>query len=67
MASFNKAESYRRRLKGFRFEQRVCKIILEIFNRWLGRGDAKPTPMSNNGCDIILFHKAIKYLSVSLE
>ena len=67
MASFNKAESYKRRLKGFRFEQKVCRIILAIFNRWLGRGDAKPTPMSNNGEDIILSDKAIKYLPVSLE
>ena len=67
MASFNKAESYKRRLKGYRFEKKVCRIILAIFNRWLGRGDVKPTPMSNNGEDIILSDKAIKYLPVSLE
>jgi hypothetical protein len=67
MPSYNKCESYRRRKKGFKFESRVCKIILAVFNKWLGRGDCKPTPMSNNGEDIIFSNKARQILPVSLE
>ena len=67
MPSYSKAESYRRRKKGFIFESRVCRTILRVFNKWLGKADAKPTPMSNNGEDIILSKKAIKLLPISLE
>jgi len=67
MASYSKLESIRRKKKGFKFEVRVCRMILEVFHKFLGRGDAKPTPMGNNGEDIILSDKATTLLPISLE
>jgi hypothetical protein len=65
--ALTKKQSYARRLKGFKFEQRVSRIILNIFHKFLGKGDVKPTPMSNNGEDIILSDRAEKILPVTLE
>ena len=65
--AFTKAESLKRREKGYRFELRVCRIILSIFHKFLGKGDVKPTPRSNNGEDIILSNKATSYLPVTME
>lgn len=65
--SFSKKESWRRKKKGFLFECRVARMILNIFHTYLGKADVKATPMGNNKEDILLSDKATEYLPVSLE
>ena len=57
-------ESFRRRKKGLKFEQRVSRIIRDIFQMFsFTKADVRAAEMGNNGEDIILSNRARKLLN----